>query len=119
MSGVLSQGVGRGDILLHRGFDEHPGVEWTRDEGDGFRPVDLTGWNGAFEMLGVGGDVWYSQHLDATCFDASGVAAVDIPWDAFTADSWRQRTSGEYRITGVGPDGSGRELLAWGYWHLA
>lgn len=119
MNGVIAEHVGRGDILLHRGFDERVGVRWEQDDGTGLKPVDLTGWTGRFELLSPGDMLWYSQALGTGSFDVSGLAVADIPWTAFTSDVWAQRVSGGWRVTGISPDGSRRELLAHGYFNLA
>lgn len=117
MSGVISESVGRGDLLLLRNVTNRVGVKWERlsDPQKGYEPVDLTDWDCAFELLSPDGDVWYRRSCDAHGTD--GLAAVYIPPDAFTADVWFGRKSGEWKITAT--KNNVTELLGWGYWHLA
>lgn len=119
MDGVISQTIGRGDILLHRGSAERIGVHCTQDRGDGrgYVPRDLLHWQGRFELLSSAGDLWYSRECRMT---GDGYAYAEMPSSAFTGDVWRQRASGEWRIrawpTG---DADGAEILGWGYFSLA
>lgn len=116
MSGVLAENVGRGDVLLLRGITNRLAVKWERDTGSGFQPVDLTDYVCTFELRLTGSeDVVYSRACDAHGTD--GLAAVYIPPDAFTADVWLGRNSGEWKITAT--KNNVTELLGWGYWNLA
>jgi hypothetical protein len=116
MNGVLAENVGRGDVLLLRGITNRLGAKWERDTGSGFQPVDLTDYVCTFELRLPGSeDVVYSRACDAHGTD--GLAAVTIPANAFTADVWIRRKSGEWKITAT--KNNVTELLGWGYWNLA
>lgn len=115
---TITQNVGRGDILLHRGVSERVGVQWTQDAGDGqgYRPVDMDGWTGVFRMTGPLGDVWFET--DDVRLDSRGVAAVMLAPGTFDGDEWAGRTDGEWRLTARNPLSGGVELLGWGHYHL-
>jgi hypothetical protein len=120
MSGVLSQGVGRQDVLLHRGMDERLGVRWQQRTGaSGYEDVDLLGWSGEFVVTSSTGEEWYSQALPSSCFTSDGYAIAEIPASAFAEAVWAARSLGEWRMTGVSADGRRHEVLAWGYAHIA
>ena len=114
----ITQKIGYGDIILHRGVTEHIGVHWTQDlkDGRGPQPVDLEGWYGRYLMLGPQGQQWYTQ-TDLS-LDSQGVAAVTIPANAFTDDQWAGRVNGEWRILATAPDTSRVEMLGWGHYQL-
>ena len=117
-TGVLAENVGRGDILLLRGVTNRWGVHWQQktSASGSFEDVDLTDFTCTFDMrLTSSDDVVYSQPCDAHGTD--GLAGVTIPANAFTADIWAGRTSGEWKITAT--KSGVTELLGWGYWHLS
>ena len=114
---TLSIDVGRMDVLLHRGVDDRVGVHWEEDkhDGNGYVGKDIRDWTALFELLSPGGDVLYAQ--DCHC-DRNGFAAAFIPAAAFTADVWKMRRKGTWRIRGHGPRGE-TELLGWGSYEMA
>lgn len=112
---VLSQDIGRMDVLFHRGADESIGIQWKQNNRDGkeFVPVDLRPWTCTFEMY-TGNTLVYSKGCTTT---SNGHARCDIPGSAFTAPAWDIRLDGTWRILGAGPNGE-RELLGHGYYRL-
>lgn len=105
---TISRSVGRGDIILHRGSDERIGVKWEEHDYSSWSPVDLTGWFGTFSMEWFGQTVYT---LSCTC-TSDGIAYADIPANAFTADTWKSKANGAWKITAT--NGSKTEVLAWG-----
>lgn len=113
--GVLARPVGRRDILLMRGATNSIAALWEQDRGDGYRPVDLTGWRCSLELLPpAGGAAWY--RIACAQHGKDGKACATIPPDAFSASAWASRTSGRWRIT-ADRDGT-VERLGWGYWTM-
>lgn len=112
--GVLSQTVARGDLLLRRGVDEAFAVRWLWDEGDGFKPKDLTEWTATCELRSPSGDVWASLDCETT---ADGLAFVRIPAELYESPEWAGRAQGTWRIDGI--ESAGRvERLGDGYFYL-
>lgn len=105
---TISKSVGRGDIILHRGSDERIGVKWEEYDYSSWSPVDLSGWFGTFSMEWFGQTVYT---LSCTC-TSDGLAFAEIPANAFTADAWRSRANGSWKITAT--NGDQTEVLAWG-----
>lgn len=113
---VVSMSVGRGDVLLHRGSDEHLAVRWLRDrrDGRGYVGVDLSAWTAEWSMSLPDGSV--ACRLACTTTD-DGYVLVDIPYQAFTDPAWASRLSGDWRVDASGPDGE-HVLVAYGHWAL-
>ncbi|MFG6445566.1 hypothetical protein ACFXQA_09870 [Microbacterium sp. P07] len=75
---VLTQGTGRGDILIRRGITESWGRvrgERSIDGGDTFEFVDLSDWTGVLELRSRMGGVWLSKPI---LTDASGLTMVTL-----------------------------------------
>lgn len=116
---VIAKNVGRGDFLFHRGSYERVGVQWKEDkrDGNGFVPVDLSKWKIELELscasFGNAEVVYRAQGSSYSC----GTAVVSIPADAFTCDSFKSYSNGEWRIFGTSPQGQ-KELLGWGHYQI-
>lgn len=113
---VVSMSVGRGDVLLHRGSDEHMAVRWTRDrrDGRGYVGMDLSSWTATWTMSLPDGSVVYRLACTTT---SDGYALVDIPYTAFMDQIWLPRRIGDWRVDGAGPDGD-HMLLGYGHWAM-
>lgn len=112
--GVLADDYGRQDIELARGATRGVGGLWLQDRGEGFRPVDLTGWRCRLVLYAPDGRQWYEQ--ECQWHGSDGKAVANIPADAFTGPEWDGRTTGDYRIEAR--DGDLVEIIGWGHWVL-
>lgn len=102
MSGVLTQAIGRQDVLIRRGVSARWGVRWEQDDGTGFRPVDLLAWSGTLRISSPRGDVWVEQPVQLT---ADGHAIADLSAAVTSPDAWAGRPYGAWTITATSPDG--------------
>lgn len=109
---TISKSVGRGDILLHRGSDERIGVKWEEYNYESYQPVDLSGWWASFYMEWRGSTV-YTLGCTTT---SNGLAYADIPANAFTADAWKSRADGSWKI--IAQNGEQTEILGWGNYSI-
>jgi hypothetical protein len=111
---VLAQGVGRADLLIHRGISESFGVHWEQDTGSGLQDVDLSGWTITATLSSGQGDVW----LTKTGVGAvNGIAKFDLAASDTSDPVWLGRQLGEWHLIGV--SGARTELLGWGHFALA
>lgn len=116
---VIAKNVGRGDFLFHRGSCEQVGVQWKEDkrDGRGFVPVDLTKWKIELELSHASfGNPEVVYRLQGSGY-SFGAAVASIPADAFTGDSFKSYSNGEWRIFGTSPQGQ-KELLGWGHYQI-
>lgn len=111
---VLTQDVGRMDILVHRGVTERFGVLWQQSTGGRFNAVDLTGWTVTGQLLSPDGAVWLSKICAG---GADGLAVMQIDPADTAGAVWAGRGDGQWRITAVREDRT--ELLGWGNCALA
>lgn len=113
---TISKDVGRGDVLIHRGSDEKFGCKWEENanDGRGYKPKDLSKWT-AEMTLEINDKVVYRQDCLTT---SDGYAIAYIKGATFLDSSWNDKTYGDWKIIGFGPNGE-RELLAWGAYEMA
>lgn len=102
MPGVLTQAVGRQDVLIRRGVSERWGVVWEQDDGTGFHPVDLLAWTGRLTIVSPHGDVWVDQPVELT---SDGHAIATIAPATTSGSEWVGRPAGSWAITATSPDG--------------
>ncbi|MCD7100440.1 hypothetical protein [Pseudoclavibacter sp. 13-3] len=102
MPGVLTQAVGRQDVLIRRGVSARWGVLWEQDDGSGFQPVDLLTWSGTLRVSSPHGDVWLEQPVELT---SDGLAIADLAASTTSSDVWAGRPRGTWTITATSPDG--------------
>ena len=116
---VSGNKVGRLDIRLVRGDTQRVGGRWRKRNlvtGE-ITPVDLSSWAGEIELRSPDGrEIWYTQAC-ATMTD-DGYAICDIPANAFAADPWNMRRSGQWKIVATSPAGVVR-TLGWGYYTVS
>ena len=113
---TISKDVGRGDFLLHRGCDERLGVRWEQDcqDGEGYVPVDLSGWEATLRLLSPLGEAWGAW--PCTCTE-DGFAYAAVSGADTVGSEWAARAGGSWRIDARGPQGQ-MELLGWGYFTM-
>ena len=112
---TLSQAVPQQDIVIHRGADEEFFVRWEEDrqDGEGYKPKDLTNWSAVFSLEHAGRKVY-----EVPCMtDCYGYSIAQIPGITFMDSEWQGRPLGSWRMDGFGPDGE-RELLGWGHYEM-
>lgn len=110
---VMSKPTGRGDFLLHAGADERLGVLWERDrqDGAGYKPMDLTGWQATLR-LECDGEAVFTTACTTT---SDGYAWGDVPASE-TAALASRAPSGSWSITAT--DGTSTDMLGWGYYEI-
>lgn len=110
---VISKPVGRGDFLLHSGADERLGVLWERDrqDGAGYQPMDLTGWQATLTLECDGATV-----LTLPCTTTSDGYAWATITATETSSLARSAPSGSWSITAT--DGTSTDMLGWGYYEI-
>lgn len=114
MSGVLTQDVGRMDLLIHRGASERFGVLWEQSSGGRYLPVDLSGWACTATFTAPDGTVLLAREAEHS---VNGTAACTLTPADTSADTWAAIAGGAWRIT-ASKDGR-TDVLAWGNFTLA
>lgn len=91
--GVLSQSVGRGDILIQRGFKNSFCARWQEYIDGVLMPHDLRGKTAYFELKSREGNLLFRQQCIT---DSAGYAMVKLNASAF--QDWQKDTAGKWDI---------------------
>lgn len=94
---VLSQDVGRKDIILHRGVQEKIGAQWKQrlPGKTEFQPVDLSKDSAKLNLYNYSGNPIYTKQCQTF---SNGCAIATIPDDALTTWALQAEQIGTWRI---------------------
>ena len=108
-----SKPCARADFLFRRGGDMTVGVRWRQDAGNGYEPVDMTGYEATFHLEDNFG--WSLLEVACTC-TSDGYAMALVSADTWESDALAGVTKGSWRIVAE-RDGAPR-VIGIGYWEV-
>lgn len=105
---VLDKGVARGDFEAYIGADNTFGINWQEFDGAEWKPKNLTGWGGRFEIWSLDkSTLLYAQQGNSgeNGFEvtAGGRVQVTVPREVFEKDEWLQRGTVMYKLYAIPP----------------